>query len=61
MKNLLFVLFFLTLAVACTHRSSSSDMREDEVRKIMEDVSKRNRNYEPLTERDDTMMQRVVP
>ena len=35
-------------------------MSETEARTIMQNVSERNRAYQPLTERDDTMMQRVV-
>jgi len=35
-------------------------MSKEEVQTIMQDVSERNRTYQPLTERDDTMMQRVV-
>lgn len=35
-------------------------MSKSEAKAIMEDVSKRNRAYQPLTEQDDTMMQRVV-
>ncbi len=35
-------------------------MNGEEARAIMDDVSHRNLAYEPLTEHDDTMMQRVV-
>ncbi len=35
-------------------------MNGEEARAIMDDVSRRNLAYEPLTEYDDTMMQRVV-
>ena len=40
--------------------SPSSVMNKEEARAIMDDVSRRNLAYEPLTEHDDTMMQRVV-
>ena len=35
-------------------------MNKVDARAIMDDVSRRNLAYEPLTEHDDTMMQRVV-
>ena len=37
-----------------------SKMNREEARAVMDDVSRRNLAYEPLTEHDDTMMQRVV-
>ncbi len=40
--------------------SRQSVMNKEEARAIMDDVSRRNLAYEPLTEHDDTMMQRVV-
>ena len=60
MKKYCFLLLFILVTVACTHCSSFSEMEEKEVRTIMQDVSERNRAYQPLTERDDTVMQRVV-
>ena len=35
-------------------------MNEEKALEVMKDVSERNRKYQPLTERDDTMMQRVI-
>ena len=37
-----------------------SAISKEEARAIMDDVSRRNLAYEPLTEHDDSMMQRVV-
>ena len=40
--------------------SRTSVMNKEEARAVMDDVSRRNLAYEPLTEHDDTMMQHVV-
>ena len=58
MKLLFPTLLLLTFCLACV--PSRSDMNGEEARAIMDDVSRRNLAYEPLTERDDTMMRLVV-
>ena len=60
MKKSYLLLLFLSFACACTRRPSFPDMNEERVHAIMQDVSERNRKYQPLTERDDTMMQCVI-
>ena len=46
--------------MGCTGRPNESEMNGRMAKEITEDVAKRNKNYETLTARDDTMMQRVV-
>ena len=58
MKLLFQALIVLSLFLACV--PSRPDMNKVDARGIMDDVSRRNLAYEPLTEHDDTMMQRVV-
>ena len=58
MKLLFPTLLLLTFCLACV--PSRSDMNGEEARAIMDDVSRRNLAYEPLTEHDDTMMRQVV-
>ena len=60
MKNFHLLLLFLSFSAACARRPSFSDMNREKAHAIMQDVSERNRKYQPLTERDDTMMQCVV-
>ena len=60
MKNIFFIFTLVFCAVSCYRSKDYSDMSKEEVQTIMQDVSERNRTYQPLTERDDTMMQRVV-
>ena len=58
MKLLFQALIVLSLFLACV--PSRPDMNKVEARGIMDDVSRWSLAYEPLTEHDDTMMQRVV-
>ena len=60
MKNIFFILILVICAVSCHRSEDFSSMSKEEVQTIMQDVSERNRTYQRLTERDDTMMQRVV-
>ena len=60
MKNIFFIFTLVFCAVSCYRSKDYSDMSKEEVQTIMQDVSERNRTYQRLTERDDTMMQRVV-
>ena len=60
MKNGISLLLFAVFAAACTYQSVPSEMSGEEARAIMQDVSRRNRTFQPLTERDDTLMQRVL-
>lgn len=46
--------------LGCRDAARSSAISKNEARAIMNDVSRRNLAYEPLTEHDDTMMQRAV-
>ena len=46
--------------LGCRDALRPSALSKEEARAIMDDVSRRNLAYEPLTEHDDTMMQRVV-
>ena len=46
--------------IGCRKPSWPSAISIEEARAIMDDVSRRNLAYEPLTEHDDTMMLRVV-
>ena len=46
--------------LGCRDALRPSALSREEARAIMDDVSRRNLAYEPLTEHDDTMMQRVV-
>ena len=60
MKQVLFICFFVVCVLGCRDASHSSSISKEEARAIMNDVSRRNLAYEPLTEHDDTMMQRAV-
>ena len=60
MKKYILTLLSILFYAGCTRQSVSSNMSETEARTIMQNVSERNRAYQPLTERDDTMMQCVV-
>ena len=60
MKRLLFICLLMICVIGCRKPSWSSAISKDEARAIMDDVSRRNLAYKPLTEYDDTMMQRVV-
>lgn len=60
MKKYLRVLLFALCIVGCNRHRISVDMTDIEAGTILNDVSARNKAYQPLTERDDTMMQRVV-
>lgn len=44
----------------CMKDGTSPKMNADTAHEIIQDVKRRNLAYEPLTERDDTMMQQVV-
>ena len=60
MKQLLFICLLMICVIGCRKPSWSSAISKEEARAIMDDVSRRNLAYEPLTEHDDTMMQRAV-
>ena len=60
MKQLLFMCLFFVCVLGCKDSLRPSAIDKKEARSIMDDVSRRNLAYEPLTEHDDTMMQRVV-
>ena len=60
MKQLLFTCLALVCALGCKDSLRPSAITQEDARAIMDDVSRRNLAYEPLTEHDDTMMQRVV-
>ena len=60
MKRILIACMTIVCLLACGEAWNSSDMSKEEARAVMDDVSRRNLAYEPLTERDDTLMQRVV-
>ena len=52
--------FNMKYMLGCRDALRPSALSKEEARAIMDDVSRRNLAYEPLTEHDDTMMQRVV-
>ena len=66
MKKLLSFHFFIFSLLYCSTvclfgcKPRSSSISEEEARAIMDDVRQRNLAYIPLTEQDDTLMQRVV-
>ena len=64
MKNKAFAAALVSLLticlLGCRPSSSSSAISKEEARAIMDSVSRKNLAYEPLTEHDDTMMQRAV-
>ena len=61
MKNLLFISLPLVIfLLGCNPSPQPAAMNKAEARAIMDDVSRRNLAYEPLTEHDDSMMQHVV-
>ena len=60
-RTVLLTFFSLSIFIlGCKPSSRSSDMNKMEARAIMDSVSRKNLAYEPLTEHDDTLMQRVV-
>lgn len=60
MKQLVFLTFLIACTLSCTRHAHKGDMNATQARAIMDDISRRNLAMEPLKERDDTMMQRVV-
>ena len=50
----------MVFLLGCNPSPQPAAMNKAEARAIMDDVSRRNLTYEPLTEHDDTMMQHVV-
>ena len=60
MKHFFLACLFAVCVLGCKESSSSPSMNREVARTIMDDVSRRNLAYEPLTEHDDTMMQHVV-
>ena len=60
MKHFFLACLFAVCVLGCKESSSSPSMSREVARAIMDDVSRRNLAYEPLTEHDDTMMQHVV-
>lgn len=66
MKKLLSFHFFIISLLYCLAvcvfgcKPRLSAISREEARAIMDDISRRNLAYEPLTEHDDSMMQRVV-
>lgn len=60
MKIRIFFLLFAVVVIGCTQQSDTSDMNAKVAQSIMEDVSERNRERRLLTEKDDTLMERVV-
>ena len=60
MKQLFFTCLALVCVLGCKDSLRPSAINKADARAIMDDVSRRNLAYEPLTEHDDTMMQRVV-
>lgn len=60
MKQPVFLIFLIACTLSCTRQSDEGDMNVTQARAIMDDISRRNLAMEPLTARDDTMMQRVV-
>ena len=53
MKHLLLACLFAVCVLGCKESSSSPSMSREVARAIMDDVSRRNLAYEPLTEHDD--------
>lgn len=60
MKQLLSICLLMACVLGCRDASRSSAISREEARAIMDDVSRRNLAYIPLTEQDDTLMQQVV-
>lgn len=60
MKHLSFALLMLACQLGCQRLSNTSSMTGEYARAVMDDVRGRNLACEPLTEHDDTLMQRVV-
>lgn len=60
MKQPVFLIFLIACTLSCTRHAHKGDMNATQARAIMDDISRRNLAMEPLTARDDTMMQRVV-
>ena len=60
MRKTILYLFVGFVIWACTHKQDSLEMTWEKAAAIMLDVAERNRNFEKLTERDDTLMRKVV-
>ena len=60
MKKLQFACLFTVFVIGCRDSLRSPAISKEEASAIMDDVSRKNLAYEPLTEHDDSMMQRVV-
>lgn len=53
-------LIVLTIFLCCCSQQKETIIDEATAQNVMNDVAARNKAYQPLTERDDTMMQQVV-
>lgn len=60
MKHGILACLVLLCLYGCVASERPTNMNGEEARAVMDDVSRRNLAYEPLTEHDDTMMQQVV-
>ena len=60
MKNLLCILLSVLCFWGCSEQTKNTKLDKDEAMHIMQDVSRRNLAYVPLTEHDNTLMQQVV-
>ena len=60
MKHFLFTCLLAVCVLGCKESPCLPSINREKARIIMDDVSRRNLAYEPLTEHDDTMMQHVV-
>ncbi|MBQ8050032.1 MAG: hypothetical protein IJ197_00470 [Bacteroidaceae bacterium] len=60
MRQQFWVVFLTIFAISCNRGPAPTGMDARQARAIMDDVSDRNKNYQPLTAKDDAMMQRVV-
>lgn len=60
MKQHLCILLFALCVVGCNRHGISVKMTGKEAETILNEVSAKNKAYQPLTERDDTLMQQVV-
>lgn len=60
MKNILAIIGAALCLFACSHRKNHDSMDAETAKSIMQDISQRNLAYQPLTAKDDTLMQQVV-
>ena len=60
MRNLFYILPFIALAISCNRHITNRIFNSEEAGTIVKNTSERNKSYQSLTERDETLLQDVI-